>query len=361
VTILDRYITKELLKVFSVCAGGFVLVFLLVEITDKIKYYFQCNPTTWLMIKYFLVKIPGYLFYAVPLSILMGGMLGLFLMARHYEIIAMQANGIDALGIARPVLLTGLVASVLMFLANETVIPWSNRYSEYVQNVEICKKSDRTFFKMDQIWMRSPHFITHITKCYPSDNSLQGISIVRWNDQYEFVERLFADKAKWSNKEGWVLYGVNRTRREPDGRFKVDTLTQAPAPFHDRPKDFGRVQRLANEMNLVQLGAYIKKIVREGYRPTRYLVDWHNKIAYPLVCLIMSALSVPFAVRVRPSMGGVALGMAISVAIAFGYWIVHTMFIALGHGGYIPPVAAAWAANAIFGFSAGILLLQSGT
>jgi lipopolysaccharide export system permease protein len=361
VTILDRYITREVLKVFSVCAAGFVLVFLLVEITDKIKYYFQCNPTTWLMVKYFLVKIPGYLFYAVPLSILMGGMLGLFLLARNCEIIAMQANGIDALGIARPVLLTGLVASGLMFLANETVIPWSNRFSEYVQNVEICRKSDNTFFKMNEIWIRSPHFITHIKKCRPSEGTLEGIGIVRWNDKYEFVERLYADKAKWSKGDGWMLYGINRTRRRPDRSFKVDALAQTPAPFHQRPKDFGRVERLAKEMNLVQLGAYIKKVDREGYRPTRYLVDWHNKIAYPLVCLIMSALSVPFAVKVRPSRGGAALGMALSVAIAFGYWIVHTMFIALGHGGYIPPIAAAWAANAVFGFSAGIMLLQAGT
>jgi lipopolysaccharide export LptBFGC system permease protein LptF len=47
--------------------------------------------------------------------------------------------------------------------------------------------------------------------------------------------------------------------------------------------------------------------------------------------------------------------------VAFGFWIVHTMFIALGHGGYIPPIAAAWAANVIFGLGSAILLLQVGT
>ena len=61
-TILDRYIGKEFLKVFALCVMGFILVFLFVEITDKIKYYFQHNPSGWLMTKYFLVKTPGYLF-----------------------------------------------------------------------------------------------------------------------------------------------------------------------------------------------------------------------------------------------------------------------------------------------------------
>jgi len=72
-------------------------------------------------------------------------------------------------------------------------------------------------------------------------------------------------------------------------------------------------------------------------------------------------LSVPFAIKVNPRGGGVALGLVISLAIAFSYWIAHTMFIALGHSGYIPPVAAAWATNIIFGLTAAILLLQTCT
>jgi lipopolysaccharide export system permease protein len=339
---------------------GFILVFLLVELTDKIKFYFQYNPSGWLMIKYFLVKVPGYLFFALPLSILLGGMLSLFIMARNYEVIAMQANGIDGLNIARPLLWIGLWASAILFVANETVIPWSNRYSEYIQNVEIARQPDRTFFKKDQIWMRSPHSITHIRNFSQSGQILQGISIVSWDDKYNFTERIFADKARWWNG-AWVFYGVNRTRRTPDGRFVVDNVPSMSGPLDKRPEDFGRVERLANEMNLVQLGSYIEKIVEEGYHPTRYIVDWHNKIAFPLVCLIMSALSVPFAVRLRPASGGMALGLALSIMVAFSYWIVHTMFIALGHAGYIPPIGAAWAGNVIFGLFATIMLLHSGT
>ncbi|MEW6530376.1 MAG: LPS export ABC transporter permease LptG [Thermodesulfobacteriota bacterium] len=358
--ILDRYITTEFLKVFILCMAGFVLVFLLIEITDKIKYYFEFNPPGWLMLKYFLVKIPGYLFYVIPLGILLGGMLSLFLMARHSEVIAMQANGIDALAIARPVLMIGVVGSLVLFAANETVIPWSNRYSEYIQDVEIAKKQDRTFFKKDQIWMRSPGSITHIRNFSGADQTLEHVTVVQWDDDYTFKERLYADKAKWW-KDRWIFYGVNITRKTADGRFEVETVPSMVGPLDKPPADFGRVERLAKEMNLVQLGSYIDKLAAEGHSPTRYLVDWHDKIAFPWVCLIMAALGVPFAVRASPRAGGVALGLTISVAVAFCYWIGHTFFIALGHGGYIPPIIAAWGANVIFGLSAAILLLHAGT
>lgn len=358
--ILDRYIIGEFLKVFALCLMGFILVMLLVELTDKIKYYFEFNPPGALMAKYFLVKIPGYLFFVIPLAILLGGMLSLFMMARRYEIIAMQANGVDALAIARPLLLAGLVGSGLMFAANETIIPWSNRYSEYVQEVEIAGRPDRTFFKRDQIWMRSPNSITHIRNFVTSNQTLERIDIVKWDENFQFTERIYADKAKWWH-DHWVFYGVNITRVLPDGNFSVENVPSMVGPLDKPPDDFGRVERLANEMNLTELSAYMAKIAEEGQEPIRYEVDWHDKIAFPMVCLIMATLSVPFAIRAGPGAGGMALGLGLSIVVAFGFWIVHTMFIALGHGGYLPPIAAAWGANVIFGLSALMLLLHAGT
>ena len=358
--ITDRYIIQEFLKVFAVCLMGFVLVFLLLEITDKISHYSKYNAPAWLMIKYFLVRLPGYLFFAVPLSILLGGMLSLLMMARHSEIIAMQANGIDALSVARPVIWVGCVATVLMFFADETIIPWSNSYSEYILRVQIERKKDTTLFKSDQIWLRTPEAITHIRKFDRAQKTLERVSIISWDADYMLKERIFADKARWWT-DRWIFYGVNRTVRTADGRFQVDVLPSMDGPLESSPDDLDSLEKVAKEMNLTQLSSYINGLANEGPVPARYLVDWHDKIAFPFVCLIMAALGVPFAIRVHPRGGGVALGLAISIVVAFGFWIVHTMFLALGHGGYIPPFAAAWATNVIFGLTATILVLQAGT
>jgi lipopolysaccharide export system permease protein len=357
--IIDRYIIREFLKIFAICLMGFILVFLLVEITDKIKLYFEHNPSGWLMLKYFLVKLPGYLFFAMPLAILMGGMLSLLMMARNSEIIAMQANGIDALSVARPVLWVGICASLAMFIADETIISWSNRTSEDIQR-QIEGKKETTYFKEGQIWMRFPDSIVHIKKYDKNTQVLEEISIVRWDRNYRFEERIFADKAKWWN-DHWVFYGVNRTERTPEGQFHVETLASMSGPLNKAPSDFERDEKPTKEMNLVQLDEYIERLLEEGQAPTRYLVDWHDKIAFPLVCLVMAALSVPFAIKVSPRGGGVAVGLGLSLLVAFSFWIVHSMFIALGHGGFIPPIAAAWGANVIFGLTATILVLQAGT
>lgn len=339
---------------------GFVLVFLLVEITDKIKYYFEYNPSGGLMLKYFLVKMPGYLFFAIPLSILVGGMLSLLTLAKNSEIIALQANGVDALNIARPVVVIGFASSLIMFVADETLIPWSNSYSEYIQNVEIAKKADTTYVREGEIWIRSADSTIHIKKYDKSDNTLENVEVVRWDADYDFTEKIFAEKAKWW-KDHWELYGAGRIFKTPDGKFHIERTPSMMGPFNKPPWEFEVVEKPAKEMNLIQLSAHIEKLKAEGRLPGRYLVDWHAKIAFPFVCLIMAGLSVPFAIKVNPRGGGVAIGLGLSLLVAFSYWILNTMFIALGHGGYIPPIAAAWAGNFIFGLTAGILLLQAGT
>jgi lipopolysaccharide export system permease protein len=177
---------------------------------------------------------------------------------------------------------------------------------------------------------------------------------------YTFAERLFADKAQWQT-DHWVFFRVQRTVGTSDGGIALERIGSMVGPLDKSPQDLQKGEQIAKQMNLVQLGEYVDQIIQEGQSPQRYLVDWHAKLAFPLVCVIMAALSVPFAVKINPRGGGIALGLTLSLAVAFGYWLANTMFIALGHGGYIPPVAAAWGANVIFGLTATILLLQAGT
>jgi lipopolysaccharide export system permease protein len=202
--------------------------------------------------------------------------------------------------------------------------------------------------------------MTHIGRYDERHAVLERVSIVKWTDAYKFTERVYADKAKWWG-DHWLLYGVNLTRRADNGRFVVQALPTMHAAIDKPPSEFGRVELVAKEMNLFQLGRYIEKLQEEGQSADKYLVDWYDKTAFPFVCLIMAALSVPFAIRINPRFGGMALGLGVSIVAAFSYWIVHTAFIALGHGGYLPPMLAAYGANIVFGLGAGILLLQAGT
>jgi lipopolysaccharide export LptBFGC system permease protein LptF len=85
-----------------------------------------------------------------------------------------------------------------------------------------------------------------------------------------------------------------------------------------------------------------------GFDVSTLNVQWHKKLAYPLIAPISMMLAIPFAVLVgnRGAIGGVALGVAIGIA----YWAVAALFEAMGGIGQLPPLLAAWSPDLIFFF-----------
>ena len=49
--------------------------------------------------------------------------------------------------------------------------------------------------------------------------------------------------------------------------------------------------------------------------------------------------------------------VGIGIVLALVYWVAISIFAALGTGGLISPLLAAWAPNLVFGAAAGYLLL----
>jgi lipopolysaccharide export LptBFGC system permease protein LptF len=69
----------------------------------------------------------------------------------------------------------------------------------------------------------------------------------------------------------------------------------------------------------------------------------------------MTLLAVPFAVTTgrRGALYGIGLGIVLSI----GYWTMLSVFGAIGAGGLISPMLAAWAPNILFGSAAAYMVL----
>ena len=71
--------------------------------------------------------------------------------------------------------------------------------------------------------------------------------------------------------------------------------------------------------------------------------------------MILTLIAIPFAVTTGRH--GAMYGIGIGIILAFGYWLVASIFAAIGSAGLLSPLLAAWAPNVLFGGSAVYLLL----
>ena len=108
-------------------------------------------------------------------------------------------------------------------------------------------------------------------------------------------------------------------------------------------------------MNYRQLRAYISQLRASGFNTLTATVQLQRKVAFPFATIIMALLAVPFAVTTgrRGAMYGIGIGIALSIA----YWVILNVLCAVGEGGVLTPVLAAWSANLLFGAAALYMIL----
>ena len=69
----------------------------------------------------------------------------------------------------------------------------------------------------------------------------------------------------------------------------------------------------------------------------------------------MTLIALPFAVTTGRR--GAMYGIGIGIAVALSYWMIISIFAAIGSAGLLTPIISAWAPNILFGATAVYLLL----
>jgi lipopolysaccharide export LptBFGC system permease protein LptF len=108
-------------------------------------------------------------------------------------------------------------------------------------------------------------------------------------------------------------------------------------------------------MTYGELKDYIAQLKASGYHVVPFEVQLQRKIAFPFVTVIMTLLAVPFAVTT--GRGGAFYGIGVGIVLALVYWTGLSIFGALGAGGWMVPILAAWAPNILFAAAAAYMLL----
>ena len=134
------------------------------------------------------------------------------------------------------------------------------------------------------------------------------------------------------------------------------TMTAVCSLTLEPPSYFKTDQPEAEQMTYDQLRRYVAQLQSSGYHAVPFMVQLQRKVAFPFVTVIMTILAVPFAVSTGRS--GAMYGIGVGIVLALLYWLALSVFGALGAGGWISPILAAWAPNLLFGAAAAYLLLM---
>ncbi|HEY4977628.1 MAG TPA: LptF/LptG family permease, partial [Candidatus Acidoferrum sp.] len=301
-----------------------------------------------IVVNYFRYLVPYLLYQLTPLAALVAVLVTLGVMSKNNEIIAFKASGISLYRLAVPLLLAGAFLASTLLVLDSTYLPYANQRQDAFRN-QIKGRPPQTYTRPQRWIFGEGSKIYNYDLFDPTQNLFGGLTVIELDPAtFEMRRRVFATRANWlATEKAWVLES-GWVRDFADGQvtkyvpFKITTLPELVEP----PTYFNREVIQAIQMNWLDLDRYIAGLQRAGFDVSPLKVQWHKKLAYPLIAPISMLLAIPFALLVgnRGAVGGIAMGVGIGIA----YWAISALFEAMGGIGQLPPMLAGWSPDIIF-------------
>jgi lipopolysaccharide export system permease protein len=218
------------------------------------------------------------------------------------------------------------------------------------------KIEPRAVLLQEKIWYKGDQAIYSFHNFNFKDQSAEEATLYFFDSKFNLQSRIDAENVSWNNGIWIFKKGLFQSFR-PDGSYSNEPFTEKILRLPESPEDFRYQEKSSEEMTYPELKASIEKIQREGYDATRYIVEKHVRLSFPVVCLIMSLFGISLALRKEKGIGS-AQGIVGSLFVAFMYWIIFGFSRSLGLNGIFPPLWAAWSSNLLFLLIGGYLLLN---
>jgi lipopolysaccharide export system permease protein len=350
---LDRYVLRSWVRIFVLTALGFPVVSILINLTDTLNRLLDRGLTMKQIVVSYIYSIPEYASQVMPAAVLFATVFTVGSMGRHSELTAAKAGGQSFHRLMRPIFIAAALASVLAFVVGE-LAPGATARQLEIQKAKQARPTRTRFnfvYRGDAGWVYTIRSLDVVTR------QLKQLMLERQGTGLSYPGLILtADSASYDDAlKVWRLRrGASRIIASPARQATFNFRSMRLRALKQSPADLLAESKAPDEMRYAELGRYIDALRRSGNDANKLIVEQALKLALPATCIIIALFGAPLAVTSPRA------GAAVGVAISLGTTVIFLLFVqitkAIGAGGVINPVLAAWFPNVVFLF-AGLVLL----
>ncbi|MBF0189036.1 MAG: LPS export ABC transporter permease LptG [Magnetococcales bacterium] len=351
--VLYRYLMNLYLTGFFKITGIFVGLFIVLDGADQIRRSAKLPNANWQdLILLILLRMPEYLFRFIPAIALMSTLLVLSRLVQNNEITVMRTSGVSIYRILIPFLLGGFFIALGQLFIHDQIIPRTNHAAQLLYDHMDNKLTINSKAGQD-MWIRDRNDIVHASASV-YNKAMLDVTIFSFNDHHELVRRIDARKGELDAGQWMLIDGI-------EYRFgdTIDSTTFMRRPWEVQleVEQLNRATPQPNFLSIRQLWNYAERLNREGYDASAYLVVLQRKLSDSVITMSAILLAFPFSIRLS-RMGGMTRSVLTGILVGFFLFVLVDLTTALGLGGRLPPVLAAWAPVVFFGGIGGFLLIR---
>lgn len=352
--------------VFGSFLSSFVLAFLVLSfvltiglLVQIIGYIMDGVPMS-LVGEFCIVSLPETLQWSVPLALLVSSVLVFSRMSADSEIAAMRACGINLLAVMKYPILFGLLCTLLGFWVNNEIVPRGHHIRRTLKT-RVSVGAGLSVLEPGRFIDDFPNVKLYFGA--KDGNWLYDVVAFDYSDP-DVDRQITADKALVTQDGGDIKLDLYQMSVDPldakhptvarFGRFVYtikDVLTEGE--YDPSPKDMrffailDEIARLSDAIKTASGDLKNRHSRRHAYASelTSVKVEFMKRFVFAMASICFVLVGIPLGIRSQRKESSV--GMAISLAVSLGYYVIVILMLSFEDNFHIHPECLIWLPVAI--------------
>jgi lipopolysaccharide export system permease protein len=297
---------------------------------------------------YTFLYAPSRLYELLPIAVLIGTIFVMARFAQSSEFTILRTSGMGPWRALKNLLWMGVAFTVITFALGDYIAPQAVRAAQLLKS----KFTGNITVGQTGAWLKDRQQFSNFAVnvgALDTNGSMRNVKIFEFNSNGQIIATAQAARGEFA-EDGWLLREVQRN----EFLMPSSTVPAKPAPnAASKPvaptfSDNARVERSKNlaqwrwpteisaemvsvallkpeRMGTLDLFQYIRHLQNNGQTSQRYEIEFWRKVFYPLSCLVMVVLALPFAYLHFRS-GTISGYVFMGVMIGISFFLLNNVF-----------------------------------
>ena len=328
---IRRLIYNEVISAIAFVALGFLALLFFFDFVDELQSIGRGMVGDGYQLRhallYVVLLIPSHLYDLMPIAVLIGTIFVMARLAQSSEYTILRTSGLGPWRALRTLLVLGAGFVLLTFAVGDYASPLSDRTAQLLK----ARYQGRIMVGQTGAWLKERQQYTSYAanvSAITADGGMRGVRIFEFDTRGFLVSMTESSRGRFGKDNSWLLEDVHRSEFMSGGDApKVDRVHipnfRWPTEISAEMVSVALLQ--PDRMKTLDLFQYIRHLNANGQSAQRYEVEFWRKVFYPLSCLVMVVLALPFAYLHFRS-GGITTYVFGGVMIGISFYLLNNMF-----------------------------------
>jgi lipopolysaccharide export system permease protein len=296
-----RLLFGEIIRAVMFVALGFLALFLFFDMVDELQSLSRFAGQGYLLqhaLLFISLKIPSHLYELLPISVLIGSIFVMARLAQSSEFTILRTGGLEPWMALSSLLKLGLIFVGMTFFLGDYAAPWAERQAQQIKAPFLGQLT----LGQTGAWLRekqgNQQYAVNVRR-FDGIDQMEDVRIHAFNETGQLLAITHAKNAQIQAGQ-WQLQQVNHksitaASTHQSVKFNAVKTDNKLWPTGISSDMVAAALLSPDRMSTWELFGYMRHLSVNNQNAQRYEIEFWRKVFYPLSCLVMLVLALPFA------------------------------------------------------------------